>query len=205
MKALILVDIQNDFCPDGQLAVPLGNTVVYPANAIIEQFSNNNDLIIATQDWHPISHGSFAVNHNKDPYTMGTLSGSPQMLWPIHCVQNTYGAQLHSDLNKHKINKIFQKGTDPTVDSYSAFFDNNKKNDTGLNQYLKDHNISELFICGLATDYCVKFTALDAVDLGYTTTVILDACKEVDVPMGNMETSITEMISKRIKFTYFGI
>jgi nicotinamidase/pyrazinamidase len=184
MKALILVDIQNDFCPGGTLAVADGDAVVPVANRLM----NAVDLVVATQDWHPANHGSFAGNNpGKQVFTMGDLAGLPQVMWPDHCVQWTGGAQFHPGLDTKRINRVFPKGTDATIDSYSGFFDNGKRKATGLGDWLKAKGVTEVLICGLATDYCVKATAIDAVQLGFRTVLIEDACRGVgmnatDVP-----------------------
>lgn len=198
MNALILVDIQNDFCPSGALAVPNGHEVIEPANKLIQHFFKKGWLVVATQDWHPANHGSFASQHNEKPFTLGKLNGCDQMLWPDHCVQDSHGAKLHDDLIIPPT--VFLKGCDPTVDSYSGFYDNNRKNDTGLMAFLKEHNVNNLYICGLATDYCVKFTALDAVK-EFTTFLVLDACRGVNQPVGSVDESIRQMCWNKVIMT----
>lgn len=164
MKALLLIDIQNGFCPGGNLPVADGHAIVPIANALID--SGRYDLIVASQDWHPPGHGSFASMHpDKEPFEMGVLSGKPQMLWPDHCVRGTPDAELHPDLKVEEIDLIQLKGESHGVDSYSAFRDNDKDALTGLSQFMKDQGVTELDICGLATDYCVKFSALDAIEM----------------------------------------
>jgi len=178
MKALILVDIQKDFLPGGALGVPEGDAVIPVANRLQEMF----ELVVATQDWHPANHGSFAANHpGKKPFEQIDLHGLPQTLWPIHCVQGTPGAELAPGLKCDRIRRIFQKGTDAGIDSYSGFFDNGHRKVTGMGEWLKAQRIREVYVCGLATDYCVKFTALDAIDLGFKTHVIEDACRGVNL------------------------
>lgn len=173
-KALIIIDIQNDFLPNGKLAVNQGNEIIPIINNLQKKF----DLIIATQDWHPANHKSFAANHkDKKEFEIIDLNGLPQVLWPIHCVQGTKGAELNSELNTDAISMIIRKGMDVETDSYSAFFDNDKRNKTGLHGYLQEHNISEVYVCGLAADYCVYYTAKDAADLGYTVFYIENATK----------------------------
>jgi nicotinamidase/pyrazinamidase len=182
MKALLLVDIQNGFCPGGNLPVPDGDTIVPVANQLIEQ--GGYDVIVASQDWHPEDHGSFASRHpGKKPFEMGELCGRPQMLWPDHCVQATPDAEFHPDLKTEDIDYIQQKGENPAIDSYSAFRDNDKAAVTGLAGYLRAQQINELDICGLATDYCVKFSALDAVEMlkGVQVCFIEDASRGIDV------------------------
>src|ERR1035437_476822 len=159
MKALLLIDIQNDFLPTGALPVPEGDMIVPVANQLMRKFEH----VIATQDWHPANHGSFATNHSgKKSGDMITLAGLPQILWPVHCVQDTPGAQFAAALDRARITHVTRKGTDSAIDSYSGFFDNGHKKSTGLHDYLRARNITDLTILGLATDYCVKFSALDA-------------------------------------------
>ena len=176
MKALLLIDLQNDFLPDGSLPIRNGDEVISVANRLME--AGDYDLIVATQDWHPQNHGSFASQHEgKNPFDMGELDGLPQVMWPDHCVQNTYGAQLASALNTEPIDQICTKGQDQNVDSYSAFYDNAKRNSTRLGDWLKERKIDELHVMGLATDYCVKFSVLDALALGFKVQVITDGCR----------------------------
>jgi nicotinamidase/pyrazinamidase len=189
-QALLLIDIQNDFCPSGSLAVPNGDQVVPVANWWIRQFSDG--LIIATQDWHPANHGSFASNNpGKKPFEMGELNGLPQCMWTDHCVQNTYGAEFHPDLLP--IPFVFCKGEDPTVDSYSGFFDNGRLNKTQLDGFLNERGITELIIMGLSTDYCVKFTVLDALELGYKVKVIADGCRGVNIKPDDSKEAFKQM------------
>ena len=189
-KALIIVDIQNDFLPGGALAVTEGDQIIPIVNELQEKF----DLIIATQDWHPEDHGSFAANHeNKIPGELIDLHGLNQVLWPVHCVQGSKGAEFSESLDLTKITTIFPKGTNNKIDSYSGFFDNGKRNDTGLGGFLKSKGVTEVFIVGLATDYCVKYTAIDAADLGFETYVIEDACRGVNLAEGDANKAIEEM------------
>nr|WP_325262478.1 bifunctional nicotinamidase/pyrazinamidase [uncultured Rhizobium sp.] len=164
MKALLLIDIQNGFCPGGNLAVAHGDDIVPIANSLISD--GGYDVIVASQDWHPANHGSFASQHpGKKPFDMGELLGQPQVMWPDHCVQETPDAEFHPDLDIGAVDYIQQKGENPAVDSYSAFRDNDQAALTGLAGYLRAQQITELDVCGLATDYCVKFSALDAVEM----------------------------------------
>lgn len=196
MKALIIVDVQNDFVPGGALAVSGGNEIVPLINKLMLQYP----VIVATQDWHPANHGSFSANHpGTNPGAMATLGGLPQILWPVHCVQNTWGAQMHPELDVSKIEKVFQKGTDPEIDSYSGFFDNGHKKSTGLGEWLQERGVTTVDVCGLATDYCVRFTALDAKGLGFDTTLILDASRGVNLKEGDVEASVREMSEAGIK------
>ena len=181
MKALLLIDIQNGFCPGGNLPVPDGDQVVPIANKLID--SGKYDLIVASQDWHPAGHGSFASSHpGKKPFEIGTLSGKPQMMWPDHCIQNTKDAEFHPGLHLDDVDFIQQKGQNPAVDSYSAFRDNDQAALIGLAAYLRDKGVTELDLCGLATDYCVKFSAIDAVEMLPDVTVrfIEDASRGID-------------------------
>ena len=190
MKALILVDLQNDFLPGGALAVPHGDAVIPLANTLQEKFA----LVVATQDWHPRNHGSFAANHpGRKPFEQIDLNGLPQTLWPVHCVQNTPGAELAATLRRERIARIFPKGTDPGIDSYSGFFDNGQRRATGLGDWLREQGVKQVDVCGLATDYCVKFTALDAARLGFKTRVIEDACRGVNLQPGDVAKAILEM------------
>jgi nicotinamidase/pyrazinamidase len=190
MKALILVDIQNDFCPGGSLAVPVGDEVVAVANRLAAAFA----LVVATQDWHPRDHGSFAVNNpGKKPFEVGELAGMPQVMWPVHCVQGTVGAEFHPNLDISRIQRVFPKGTDPAIDSYSGFFDNGRRKATGLGDYLRERNVEEVWVMGLATDYCVKATALDAAALGLRVVLVVDGCRGVELAPGDSTRAIDEM------------
>jgi nicotinamidase/pyrazinamidase len=190
VNALLVVDIQNDFLPGGALAVPDGNRVVPIINRLVDHF----DLVLATQDWHPPDHGSFASNHpNHRPGDVIDLNGVPQVLWPVHCVQHSAGAAFSAELRTDRFAKIFQKGTDPDIDSYSSFFDNAKLRSTGLDDYLRQRDVHEIFICGLATDYCVKYSVLDSNTLGIRTHVIEDACRGVNLKPDDSKNAIAEM------------
>ncbi len=189
-KALILVDLQNDFLPGGALAVPSGGEVVPVANLLQLHF----DRIVATQDWHPADHGSFAANHpGRSPGDLTELGGQPQILWPVHCVQGTPGAELAPGLERPRIENVFFKGVDREVDSYSAFFDNAAERSTGLAEYLRRTGVGEVYVMGLATDYCVQFSALDAVKLGFATYVVEDGCRGVDLQPGDSERAFAAM------------
>jgi nicotinamidase/pyrazinamidase len=190
MKTLVLVDIQNDFLPGGALAVPDGDAIVPVVNRLLPRF----DLVVATQDWHPVDHGSFAANHpGKQPFENIELNGLPQTLWPAHCVQNTGGACFAPGLDTRRVARVFPKGTDARVDSYSGLFDNGRRSSTGLAEWLKEKGAQELWVCGLATDFCVKFTALDAVAEGFRVNLITDACRGIDLPAGNIAAALAEM------------
>ena len=180
MKCLLLIDIQNGFCSGGNLAVPEGEAVVAVANRLIAE--GGYDLIVASQDWHPANHGSFASQHpGKAPFELGTLGGKPQMMWPDHCVQGTVDAEFHPDLNIAAFDYVQRKGMNVAVDSYSAFRDNDRAALTGLADFLKEQKVNQLDIVGLATDYCVRFSALDAKEMlpGVTVRVIEDGCRGI--------------------------
>ncbi|MDH4092362.1 MAG: bifunctional nicotinamidase/pyrazinamidase [Cyclobacteriaceae bacterium] len=176
MHALIIVDIQHDFTPGGKLAVPLGDEIIPLVNALQESFS----LVVATQDWHPKNHKSFASSHpGKNPFEKIMLHGMSQVLWPDHCIQGSAGAKLHSDLNGNKIEAIFRKGMDSEIDSYSGFYDNGYKKSTGLAGYLRERKVQKVYVCGLAADYCVSYTAKDALKENFETYIIEDATRPI--------------------------
>jgi nicotinamidase/pyrazinamidase len=190
MRALILVDLQYDFCPGGALAVARGDETIAVANRLIPYFST----VVATQDWHPADHDSFAIRHpGKQAGDVIDLAGAPQVLWPPHCVQGTPGAELHADLPRAKITEVFPKGTDRTIDSYSGFFDNGHKKSTGLADWLRERWITRVYVMGLATDYCVKATVLDARQLGFDTWVIEDGCRAVELAPGDGDRAFAAM------------
>jgi len=190
MNALILVDIQNDFLPSGALAVPHGDEVIAVANEQQTRF----DLIVATQDWHPADHQSFAANHvGKQIGDLVSVNGVPQILWPVHCVQETHGADFGAALKIERWARVFQKGVDREIDSYSGFFDNGHAKDTGLASWLRQQGVDSVSVLGLATDYCVKFTALDAVSLGFRTHVVLDGCRGVNLRPDDSQRAVEEM------------
>jgi nicotinamidase/pyrazinamidase len=190
MNALILVDLQNDFMPGGALAVPHGNEVVPLADELQQRF----DLVVATKDWHPPDHGSFAANHpGKKPGDRIILDGIEQILWPVHCVQDTPGADFAPSFDTSRIAHVFHKGTERNIDSYSTFFDNAHRRHTGLAHYLKERSIKEIYLMGLALDYCVKYSVLDARQLGLTTYVILDGCRGIELEPGDIARALDEM------------
>lgn len=189
-RALILVDLQNDFIREGALAVPAGEEVIPIANRLIPHF----EVVVATQDWHPANHQSFAAN--QAGLTVGEcfqLHGLPQIAWPVHCVQGTEGANFAAELNVDALHHIVRKGDAPEIDSYSGFFDNGGRRATGLERSLREANVSDVYIMGLATDYCVKYTALDAVRLGFKTHLIEDGCRGVDLQPGDSQRAIEAM------------
>jgi len=190
MNALILVDLQYDFMPGGALAATDGDQVIAVANRLMPHF----EMVVATQDWHPANHKSFASQHDgKSAGDVVQLNDTQQVLWPDHCVQGTPGADLHEDLESQRIHQIIQKGTDENIDSYSGFFDNGHRQATGLAALLKQGGVTEVAVMGLATDYCVKFTTLDAVELGLKTTLISDGCRGVDLNLSDVERAVADM------------
>lgn len=190
MRALLLIDIQNDFMPFGALPVAQGDAVVDVANRLMGRFG----LVVATQDWHPANHSSFASSHvGRAPGDLISIDGVDQILWADHCVQSTPGASFHSALDVSAIDFVVRKGSDPAIDSYSGFFDNGRRRETELAGYLSGRGVNEVWIAGLATDYCVKYTALDARELGLDVTLVSDACRGVEVATGDVEHAVEEM------------
>jgi nicotinamidase/pyrazinamidase len=201
MKTLLLIDVQNDFLPGGALPVPEGDALVPLINALLPRF----EFVVATQDWHPREHGSFAANHTgKLPGEIVELAGLSQILWPVHCVQNTGGACFAPGLETRPLERIFQKGTDSDIDSYSGFFDNGHRKATGLAEYLRERGVTDLWLAGLATDYCVKFTALDAVAEGFRATVLEDACRGVNLESGDVSRALDEMRVAGVRVIHSG-
>lgn len=195
-KALIIVDVQNDFCEGGSLAVPGANEIIPYINLLTAE--NHYDEIILTQDWHPANHKSFASNNGRKVGETIILNEIPQFMWPDHCVQGTFGAEFHADLNREKVTHIVQKGKNEQIDSYSAFQDNNHFMKTGLDDYLKYKEIQLLEIVGLATDYCVKYTCQDAVGSGYVTCLHFHGTRAVNAKPDNGKNAIYEMIEKGV-------
>lgn len=190
MQALMLVDIQNDFLPGGALAVPAGHEVVAVANRLMDCFP----LIVATQDWHPPDHGSFVSQHpDRQAGDVIQLNGIPQIVWPDHCVQGTWGAEFAPGFSVERAHRVFHKGLDRDIDSYSGFFDNRRLRSTGLGEFLRERGATEIAIAGLATDYCVRFSVLDAIQLGFRVRVIRDGCRGVDLQPGDSARSLQEM------------
>ena len=176
MQALLVIDVQNDFCPHGALAVVGGDEIVAGINAAMPQF----DAVVMTQDWHPADHSSFASSHDAAPMDIIEMPYGPQVLWPDHCVQGTAGAEFHRNLDVNRADMIVRKGYNPAIDSYSAFFENDRKTPTGLQGYLKARGITQLILVGLATDFCVSYSAVDAAQLGFDVTVDLNLCRAID-------------------------
>ncbi len=190
MEALLIVSVQNDFCPGGAVAVPEGDGVAPVANRLMDRFG----LVVATQDWHPADHVSFAANHpGREPGEVIEAHGLEQLLWPVHCVQETPGADFHPDLDQNSIDKVIRKGMRPNVDSYSGFFDNGREQATGLGEFLAQRGVTDIALCGLATDYCVKCTALDARDLGFSVRLVEDGCRGVNQQPGDVAAALTAM------------
>lgn len=199
MKTLLLIDIQNDFLPGGSLAIPQGDKIIPIVNELMPHY----ELIVASQDWHPENHGSFAANHSGSQVgEMISVSGHDQILWPVHCVEGSEGASFSKHLATGRIDHIIRKGEDPLVDSYSAFFDNGHRNATGMTSLLNSKGVTELHIAGLATDYCVKFTALDALDEGFTVCLIEDACRGVNVQEGDVNQALELLEAKGVKLVH---
>lgn len=192
--ALIIIDVQNDFCPGGALAVTEGDTIVAGINALMDSFA----VKVLTQDWHPANHASFAANHpGADPFTLTQMPYGPQVLWPTHCVQGSNGARFHPDLKTDPADLIIRKGFRPEIDSYSAFFENDHQTPTGLEGYLRTRGVSDLTLVGLATDYCVAYTAIDAAALGFNVTVRQDLCRAIDLD-GSLAKALDDMRAKGI-------
>ena len=177
-RALIVIDVQSDFCPGGALAVPGGDAIVPGINALMTDF----DAVILTQDWHPAGHSSFASSHpDRQPYELTQMPYGPQVLWPDHCIQGSTGALFHPNLTTDRADLVIRKGMNPAIDSYSAFFENDHKTPTGLEGYLRTRGLTDLTMVGLATDFCVNFSAVDAARLGFTVTVLTDLCRAIDL------------------------
>ncbi len=199
-SVLVVIDVQNDFCPGGALAVGEGHEVVPPINALIGHFEH----VVLTQDWHPEGHSSFASSHEgKEPFGSVEMHYGAQTLWPEHCVQGTRGADFHPELAWDKAQLIIRKGFRPGIDSYSAFFENDRTTPTGLGGYLRERGLTRLVLTGLATDFCVAYSALDAARLGFDTTVVMDACRAIDLG-GSLEAAIQQMRGAGVVLTEFG-
>lgn len=196
-SALIVIDVQNDFCPGGALAVTEGDAVVPVANRLMQRF----DHVVLTQDWHPADHSSFAANNpGRDAFSLIDMPYGPQVLWPVHCVQGTAGAAFHSDLETDRASLIIRKGYRSEIDSYSAFFENDHTTSTGLAGYLRERAVEHLIMVGLATDFCVHFSAVDAAKLGFKVTLLEDGCRAIDLD-GSLAAARAELTEHGITVT----
>lgn len=195
-SALLVIDMQYDFCPGGALAVPEGDSIVPGINAAMRDFP----VVILTQDWHPAGHSSFASEHpGKVPFDMVEMPYGPQVLWPDHCIQGSHGAAFHADLDTTRADLIIRKGMNPDIDSYSAFFENDHATPTGLHGYLQTRGLTDLTLVGLATDFCVKFSGVDAARLGYRMTLRQDLVRGIDLD-GSLDAAMTEMREAGVRF-----
>jgi nicotinamidase/pyrazinamidase len=194
-NALLIIDVQNDFCPGGALPVMEGDEVIEPINVLSAKFKK----VVATQDWHPVNHISFAKNHRKEPYEIILIDGIEQVLWPEHCVPGTWGADFPEKLDTKNIDLIVRNGNNPAIDAYSTFLENDKKTETGLHYYLQGLGIKNIYLCGLATDYCVYYSAMDGVNYGFNTHVIIDATRGINIPSGNIKRAVDDMLEHGVK------
>lgn len=195
-RALLVIDVQNDFCPGGALAVSGGDEIVTGINEIMSDFA----AVILTQDWHPAGHSSFASTHGAQPMSVTEMPYGPQVLWPDHCVQGSHGAEFHSDLNQNRADMIIRKGYNPAIDSYSGFFENDRTTATGLEGYLTNRGITALTLVGLATDFCVTYSALDAARLGFNVSVNLNLTRGIDME-GSLDSALSQMNAAGITLT----
>ena len=194
---LLLIDIQNDFCPGGALAINEGDKIIQPLNLLSAKFKSRSGRVAATQDWHPPGHASFASTHGKNPYGTIDLPGvKAQVLWPDHCVEGTSGADFHKELDLNPVNLIIRKGFRPELDSYSAFFENDRTTPTGLDGFLRSLSIDTIIMGGLATDFCVFYSAMDALNLSYKTIIAVDTVRGVDLPAGSADEALEKIKSK---------
>ncbi len=196
MHALLVIDVQNDFCPGGALAVTGGDQIVAGINAAMPRF----DAVILTQDWHPAGHSSFASSHDAAPMSVTEMPYGPQVLWPDHCIQGGHGAAFYRDLNADAADMIVRKGYNPAIDSYSAFFENDHTTPTGLEGYLRTRGITALTMVGLATDFCVHYSAVDAATQGFEVTVDLDLCRAIDFD-GSLQVALDAMHTAGVTLT----
>lgn len=199
MSALVLVDLQNDFFPGGALEVKNGDAILHAVNELLKM---PFDLVIATKDWHPEKHVSFATTFGKNERESIVLGNITQILWPEHCIQGTWGSEFSPGWPNNKVDEVFLKGTDREIDSYSTFFDNGHQKTTGLEDYLRKFEITTLYLAGLATDYCVKFSALDAVKLGFNVYVVEEGCRGVNLNPDDIESAKSEMKQAGVKFIH---
>jgi nicotinamidase/pyrazinamidase len=199
-SALVVIDMQNDFLPGGSLAVAKGNEIIDPINSVAKLFYDSKSIVVFTQDWHPIDHLSFAKMHagKKSGDLIEGVPGIGPLLWPDHCVQNTKGAEIHKDIHTEFGICIFRKGFNPKIDSYSTFFENDKKTKTGLAGYLRDKGIKKVFICGVALDYCCYYSAMDAKTEGFDVYFVQDLTRGIDLPPGNISNALNSMKERGI-------
>ncbi|PZR00814.1 MAG: bifunctional nicotinamidase/pyrazinamidase [Cereibacter sphaeroides] len=194
-EALIVIDVQNDFCPGGALAVAGGDEIIPRINALMKEFA----VVVLTQDWHPVAHMSFAANHpGAEPFSMTEMPYGPQVLWPVHCVQGAQGAEFREGLDVDAAELIIRKGFRPEIDSYSGFYENDRVTPTGLEGYLRSRGVTKVTIVGLATDFCVSYSALDAVGHGFGVTVVEGACRAIDLN-GSLEDARRQMIDAGVR------
>jgi nicotinamidase/pyrazinamidase len=198
--SLIIVDMQNDFLPSGALPVNGGDEIVYPINSLAERFRNHGNTVVMTQDWHPTGHHSFASSHNKEPFEPFESEGIGPVLWPDHCVQGSRGAEFHPDVEDRFANAIIRKGFHQNVDSYSTFIENDMKTHTGLSGLLNTLGIKRVFLCGLALDYCVYYSAIDGRNLGFDVVVPIDLSKAIDSPPGHLSNALQKMMDEGVQF-----
>ena len=193
MRGLLVVDIQKDFCQGGALEVKSAEEIIPVVNGLIDEFNSRNEVVVATMDWHPADHGSFASNSGGKIGEAGDLYGIPQIWWPDHCIQGTHGAELHPELKP--VETKIHKGTNPRVDSYSGFY-SASRDETDLDRFFKARNVDTIYVVGLATDYCVKFTVMDALELGYKVYLVSDGCRGVNLAPTDSDDAIREMQEK---------
>jgi nicotinamidase/pyrazinamidase len=198
--SLIIVDMQNDFLPSGALPVNGGNEIISPINSLAERFHNHGNIVVMTQDWHPPGHHSFASSHNKEPFEPFESEGIGPVLWPDHCVQGSKGAEFHPDVEGRFANAIIRKGYHQNVDSYSTFIENDMKTYTGLSGLLNTLGIKRVFLCGLALDYCVYYSAIDGRNLGFDVVLPIDLSKAIDSPPGHLSNALQKMMDEGVQF-----
>lgn len=198
--ALVIVDLQNDFMPSGALPVTGGDEIIAPINDLARKFHDLDRVIVMTQDWHPAEHRSFASSHRKKPYEAYESEGIGPVLWPDHCVQGSFGAEFHPRVEQRYARAIIRKGYHPSVDSYSTFIENDKRTHTGLSGYLKALGKKRVLLCGLALDYCVYYSAIDGIELGYDVVVPIDLTRAIDSPSNHLSNALKNMVQKKVQF-----
>ena len=200
--SLIIVDMQNDFIPPGALSVKGGEEIIKSINELAERFHTGGNVITLTQDWHSPRHISFASSHNKKPYDAFESEGIGPVLWPDHCVQGTWGASFHPSIETKFATAVVRKGFHPNVDSYSTFIENDKKTNTGLSGYLMARGVKRIFLCGLALDYCVYYSAIDGRSLGFEVVVVIDLCRAINSPPSQLSKALDHMVEKGVEFIH---